>query len=48
MATVKLELEVPSSLSDIKLWQYQKYLSVLENNKEEDEGTVKLLKYETR
>jgi hypothetical protein len=43
MATVKLELEVPSSLSDIKLWQYQKYLSVLENNKEEDEGTVNFL-----
>jgi hypothetical protein len=43
MATVKLELEVPSSLSDIKLWQYQKYLSVLDKNKGEDEGTVNFL-----
>lgn len=43
MATVKLELEVPNSLSDIQLWQYQKYLSVLENNKGEDEGTINFL-----
>ena len=43
MATVKLELEVPSSLSDIKLWQYQKYLSVLDKNKGEDEGTANFL-----
>ena len=34
MAAVKLELSVPSSLDSIELWQYQKYMSVVEKNKD--------------
>jgi hypothetical protein len=34
MAAVQLELSVPSSLDSIELWQYQKYMSVVEKNKD--------------
>lgn len=30
MALKQIELEVPTTLSDIKLWQYQKYMKVIE------------------
>ena len=36
MALQQIELEVPTTLSDIKLWQYQKYMKILEQNKTED------------
>lgn len=36
MALKQIELEVPTTLSDIKLWQYQKYMKILEQNKIED------------
>tara|TARA_R110002110_G_scaffold245113_1_gene461577 strand:+ start:210 stop:926 length:717 start_codon:yes stop_codon:yes gene_type:complete len=36
MALQQIELEVPTTLSDIKLWQYQKYMKVIEQNKTED------------
>jgi hypothetical protein len=36
MALKQIELEVPTTLSDIKLWQYQKYMKVIEQNKTED------------
>jgi len=37
MALRKIELEVPMTLSDIKLYQYQKYMKVIDQNKTEDE-----------
>ena len=36
MALKQIELEVPVSLNDIKLWQYQKYMKVIEQNKSKD------------
>ena len=36
MALQQIELEVPTTLSDIKLWQYQKYMKIMEQNKIED------------
>ena len=43
MALKQIELEVPTTLSDIKLWQYQKYMKVIEQNKTEDaEDTEKV------
>tara|TARA_R110000822_G_scaffold22560_2_gene70581 strand:+ start:128 stop:844 length:717 start_codon:yes stop_codon:yes gene_type:complete len=36
MALKQIELEVPTTLSDIKLWQYQKYMKIIEQNKTED------------
>lgn len=36
MASVKLELSVPSTLDSIELWQYQKYMGVVEANKDVD------------
>jgi hypothetical protein len=39
MAAVKLELSVPSSLDSIELWQYQKYMSVVEANEKDDNAT---------
>ena len=36
MALQQIELEVPTTLSDIKLWQYQKYMKIIEQNKIED------------
>ena len=33
MALQQIELEVPTTLSDIKLWQYQKYMKIIEQNK---------------
>ena len=43
MALQQIELEVPTTLSDIKLWQYQKYMKVKEQNKTEDaEDTEKV------
>ena len=36
MAAVKLELSVPSSLDSIELHQYQKYMNVVEANKDDD------------
>ena len=37
MALKEIELQVPTTLSDIKLWQYQKYMKVIEQNKTEDD-----------
>ena len=36
MALKEIELQVPTTLNDIKLWQYQKYMKVIEQNKTED------------
>jgi len=36
MALKQIEIEVPTTLSDIKLWQYQKYMKIIEQNKTED------------
>ncbi len=36
MALKEIELQVPTTLSDIKLWQYQKYMKIIEQNKTED------------
>ena len=36
MALKEIELHVPTTLSDIKLWQYQKYIKVIEQNKTKD------------
>jgi len=36
MAIKQIELEVPTTLSDIKLWQYQKYMKIIEQNKMDD------------
>jgi hypothetical protein len=36
MALQQIELEVPTTLYDIKLWQYQKYMKIIEQNKTED------------
>ena len=33
---VKVELSVPSNLESIELWQYQKYMGVVENNKDQE------------
>lgn len=40
MALQQIELEVPTTLSDIKLWQYQKYMKIIEQNKTEDAEDV--------
>jgi hypothetical protein len=37
MATVKLKMHVPDSLADIPLEQYQKYVSIVETNKDIEE-----------
>ena len=37
MALKEIELQVPTTLSDIKLWQYQKYMKIIEQNKTEDD-----------
>ena len=34
MARKTIELEVPTALEDIKLWQYQKYMKIVEAHKE--------------
>lgn len=34
MVEVNLELEVPTSLEDIELWQYQKYMGIVKQNEE--------------
>ena len=39
MALRKIELEVPMTLSDIKLHQYQKYMKVIQQNDDDDEKT---------
>ena len=36
MALKEIELQVPTTLSDIKLWQYQKYMKIIEQNKTEN------------
>ena len=36
---VEIELSVPNELSDITLGQYQKYLKILEQNKDDDNAT---------
>ena len=36
MALTQIELEVPTTLSDIKLSQYQKYMKIMEQNKLDD------------
>jgi len=36
MALTQIELEVPTTLSDIKLSQYQKYMKIMEQNKMDD------------
>jgi hypothetical protein len=36
---VEIELSVPSELSDITLGQYQKYLKILDQNKDDDNAT---------
>ena len=33
---VKVELSVPSNLESIELWQYQKYMGVVETNKDQE------------
>lgn len=38
MATVKLELSVPVELSDITLEQYQKYMTIVDTNKDIDDA----------
>lgn len=37
MARKTIELEVPTTLEDIKLWQYQKYMKVVEAHKDAEE-----------
>ena len=37
MARKTIELEVPTTLEDIKLWQYQKYMKVVDAHKEAEE-----------
>mgnify|MGYP003111595330 CR=1 FL=1 len=37
MARKTIELEVPTTLADIKLWQYQKYMKVVDAHKEAEE-----------
>ena len=39
MALRKIELEVPMTLNDIKLHQYQKYMKVIQQNDDDDEKT---------
>ena len=34
MARKRIELEVPTTLADIKLWQYQKYMKVVDGHKD--------------
>ena len=36
---VEIELSVPNELSDITLGQYQKYLKILDQNKDDDNAT---------
>jgi len=36
MALQQIELEVPTTLSDIKLWQYQKYMKIIEHAEDEE------------
>jgi hypothetical protein len=44
MARKTIELEVPTSLADIKLWQYQKYMKIL-NAHEDQEQTEELTNF---
>ena len=37
MARKTIELEVPTSLADIKLWQYQKYMKILDAHKDQEQ-----------
>ena len=37
MARKTIELEVPTTLADIKLWQYQKYMKVVDAHKDAEE-----------
>jgi hypothetical protein len=37
MARKTIELEVPTTLADIKLWQYQKYMKILESHKDQEQ-----------
>jgi hypothetical protein len=37
MARKTIELEVPTSLADIKLWQYQKYMKVVDTHKDAEQ-----------
>ena len=37
MARKTIELEVPTTLADIKLWQYQKYMKVVDAHKDDEE-----------
>tara|TARA_R100000231_G_scaffold54264_2_gene45603 strand:- start:1465 stop:2175 length:711 start_codon:yes stop_codon:yes gene_type:complete len=37
MARKTIELEVPTTLADIKLWQYQKYMKVVDSHKDAEE-----------
>ena len=39
MSKVKLDFTIPTSLSDITLEQYQKYLKIVENNKDDKNAT---------
>lgn len=37
MARKTIELEVPTTLADIKLWQYQKYMKILDAHKDQEQ-----------
>jgi|TARA_R100000482_G_C5127913_1_gene149908 hypothetical protein len=37
MARKTIELEVPTTLADIKLWQYQKYMKILDAHKDKEQ-----------
>ena len=37
MARKRIELEVPTTLADIKLWQYQKYMKVVDAHKDAEQ-----------
>ena len=37
MARKRIQLEVPTTLADIKLWQYQKYMKVVDAHKDAEE-----------
>ena len=43
MGTKKIEIEVPTSLEDITLRQYQHYMKIVEQNKDENQGGIKIL-----
>jgi len=44
MARKRIELEVPATLEDIKLWQYQKYMKVVDSHKD-SEQTEELINF---